>query len=440
MSGEGQGGAGGTMTGEDKSTARAPRPREGFIPLLKSDLLTALIAEPGLSESDREPFRRFARLLGAVLHYEYFDELERLRETYFQFNPDADPSPPASAADREPAYGDLTGEFTRVLARANFIEVSHEEIVRAFAESAMVRVKIKAPVEDFREVRIFHRGRHQETIEVPSLFGLRKRTHDTEIFDDVVLMAAAKTTAAPAARGTGPAKKQRDPHKIRPGAVLFKYFRHIASADLNALFPNARVVMSLTDQLTLGVPAILGGIPILIKLASTATVLFLVVGFYLGITGAIGDNDLEQALAAISGVMALGAFLLRQWGNFHRQSLQHQKQLTDNIYYRNLNNNAGIFDYLVGEAEEQEWKEALLAYYTLFTARAPLTRAALDDAIEAFLARTLKVDVEFQIGDALEKLTRFGLLREQDGQLSAPPLAEAMTQLDKVWDGYFAPA
>ena len=420
------------MINADISTPSAPAAREGVIPLLKSDLIAAQLAEPGLREEEREPFRRFARLLGAVLHYEYFDELERLRETYFQFNPDADPAPSADAAARDQAYRNLVDEFIRVVERANFIEVSHAEIARAFAERAMVRVKIAVPVEDFREVRIFRRGRHRETIEVPFLFGLRRRPREVEVFDDVVLMAATKPTAAPA-------RNRREPHKIRPGAVLFKYFRHIASADLNALFPNARVVMSLADQLTLGVPAVFGGIPILIKIASTATVLFLVLGFYLGIAGTIRDDDLKQALAALSGVAALGAFMLRQWGNFHRQSLAHQKQLTDNIYYRNLNNNSGIFDYLVGEAEEQEWKEALLAYYALFTARMPLSRAELDAEIEAFLARRLKAAVDFQIDDALDKLTRFGLIRDDGGRLSVPPLAEAMTRLDRVWDGYFAP-
>ena len=161
--------------------------------------------------------------------------------------------------------------------------------------------------------------------------------------------------------------------------MLFKYFRHVARADLEALFPNVRVVMSLWDQLMLGVPAVFGGIPILIKLASTLVILFLVAGFYLGVNGTLGDNDLEQALAALGGLFALGAFMLRQWGNFHRQSLIHQKQLTDNIYYRNINNNSGIFNYLISEAEEQEWKEALLAYYCLVHGGwQPVTRAALD--------------------------------------------------------------
>ncbi len=148
--------------------------------------------------------------------------------------------------------------------------------------------------------------------------------------------------------------------------------------------------MSLADHLTLGVPALFGGVPILLKLVSTLTVLFVVAGFYLGLSGTIRDNDTEQALAALSGLFALGAFLLRQWGNFHRQSLIHQKQLTDNVYYRNVNNNSGIFTYLIGEAEDQDWKEALLAYYGLLTASAPLAREALEARVEDLLAARVR--------------------------------------------------
>ena len=57
----------------------------------------------------------------------------------------------------------MSDEFVRVLTDANFIEVSHDEITRAFAERARVRVKIKAPVEEYRDVRMFRRGSHKET-------------------------------------------------------------------------------------------------------------------------------------------------------------------------------------------------------------------------------------------------------------------------------------
>jgi NADH:ubiquinone oxidoreductase subunit 6 (subunit J) len=118
--------------------------------------------------------------------------------------------------------------------------------------------------------------------------------------------------------------------------------------------------MSGFDKVLLGVPALAGGVPILLNLWSTITVLFLVVGFYLGISAAVEESQLKTALAAVSGLVALGGFIMTQWVKYQRQSLKHQKELADNVYYRNVNNNAGIFDYIIGAAEEQECKEAFL--------------------------------------------------------------------------------
>jgi hypothetical protein len=418
----------------------APPPRDHVIPLRKSDLLDALIAEAGLGADEAAQLRQFGRMLGAVFHYDYFDELECLREAYFYFNPDVDPRARGTGEGLEAAYRALTDEFGRMLERANFVEVRHEEIARAHAERAFIRVRIKAPLDDFRELRIFRRGRHRESVEIRSWLGLRRRNVEVEVYDDVVLMVAARPASGMSGDGRRRRKRKDDgARRIRPGAVLLKYFRHIASADLNALFPNVRVVMSLSDQLMLGVPALVGGIPILVKLASTATVLAVVAGFYLGLSGSVGEEDMKGALAALGGVVALGAFAMRQWTRFHRQSLLYQKELTDNVYYRNVNNNAGIFDYIVGAAEEQEWKEAMLAYCFLLTAPAPLTRAALDARIEDLLARRFGVAVDFEIDDALAKLARLDLLVREGGHLAVPPLAEALKRLDRFWDDCFGP-
>lgn len=418
--------------------AEAPVQRDRVIPLRKSDIIDGLLAEGRLDEAGQGQLKQLARMLGAILHYQYLEELDRMREVYFYFDPERDPQAAGPVKDLEAAYQNLCEEFVRVLKEANFIEIGHDEISRAFAGRARVRVKIKAPIEDFRDVRMFRRGHHTETIEVPVWFGLRRRPLELVVYDDVVMMVATRPggmTPADARRSVAAAKAGGQ--KIRSGAVLFKYFHHIARADLKALFPNVRVVMSVADHLMLGVPAVVGGVPIIIKLASTLTVLFLVAGFYLGLTGTLHDNDMEQALAALSGLFALGAFLLRQWGNFHRQSLIHQKQLSDNIYYRNVNNNSGIFNYIIGEAEEQDWKEALLAYYGLLTAAAPLTREALGASIQEVLARVFGIASEFELDDALARLKGLDLLVETNGGLSVVPLAEALARLDKEWNDFF---
>jgi Protein of unknown function (DUF3754) len=410
----------------------APEQRDRFIPLRKSDIVGGLVADGGLDDAQQASFRQFARALSAIFHYRYFDELDRLREAYFDFDPDVDPKA-RKANDLDAAYRTLSDEFIRVVTEANFSEIPHDEIIRAFAEHALVRVKIKVQVEDYRDVRMFRRGRHKETIEIPIWFGLRRRALEIEVYDDVVLMVATRPDGAPAKPRKARASSGRGRRPIRGGAVLFKYFRHIARGDLEALFPNVRVVMSVFDQLSLGVPAIVGGVPILIKLASTLTVLFVVAGFYLGLSGTMRDNDTEQALAALSGLFALGAFVLRQWGNFHRQSLIHQKQVTDNIYYRNVNNNSGIFNYIIGEAEEQDWKEALLAYYGLLTAKAPLTREALGARVEELLARVFGVGAAFEVGGALARLRDLDLLCETSAGFSVPPLPDALARLETAW-------
>ena len=66
------------------------------------------------------------------------------------------------------------------------------------------------------------------------------------VYDDVVLLVTMKAAAESPSRNE---KRGRKP-KVRPGAVLIKYFRNIASTDLNALFPDVRVVMGIRDQLS----------------------------------------------------------------------------------------------------------------------------------------------------------------------------------------------
>ncbi|MGJ5206326.1 TMEM143 family protein [Bradyrhizobium sp. HKCCYLR20261] len=415
---------------EAKETLATIR-RDRFIPIRKSDVLDAVISHGGLDEAQSAELRRLAQMLGAILHHEYFDELDRLRDAYFDFDPEVPGGRHRAPAELDAAYNNLTNEFVRVLGEANFIEITHDEIERAFAEHALVRVKLKAPISDFRAVRMFRRGTHQETIEVPMLYGLRRRKQDIEVYDDIILMVATRPDEPTRTKRKTAAWRGRN--KIRGGAVLFKYFRHIARFDLEALLPNVRVVMGLREQLTLGVPALVGGVPILLKLASTLTVLFIVAGFYLGLSGTVHDNDTEQALAALSGLFALGAFILRQWGNFHRQSLIHQKQVTDNIYFRNVNNNSGIFNYLIGEAEDQDWKEAVLAYGGLLLASVPLSRESLGSHVEELLQQMFGLGRAFNIDEALIRLRELGLVSGDDGALSALPLPEAIAQLDRVW-------
>jgi hypothetical protein len=408
------------------------RERDHFIPARKSDILRALLDHDGAgAEPGRNEFRQVCRLLAAIYHHEHFDQLEQMRDDYFYFNPEHDRGARFDAATIEKAYRDLTERLTAMLRRANFVEVSHAEIERAHREDALIPANIEAVVDNYRDIRFFRRGLHRETFEVSEWFGWRKRSFEADCYDDVVLMVTMKNDD-----GAANGKKKRK-SKVRPGAMLLKYFHNIACADLNALFPDVRVVMGLRDQLWIGVPALIGGVPILLKLASTLTVLTLVIGFYLGLSNAAQDDELGVAVAALGGLVALGGLIFRQWTKFQRRALLYQKLLSDNIYYRNVNNNAGIFDYLIGAAEDQECKEAFLAYHFLLAPGDGPTQPELDRRIESWLRRTFGVAVNFECDDAIGKLDRLGLLRRDGERLHAIPTGEALVRLDRVWDGYF---
>jgi hypothetical protein len=412
-----------------------PDERDQFIPVRKSDILEALVEHgPLRSENERESFRQVCRLLAAIYHFEYFDELERLRHDYYYFNPELDPQAHFEPAALDRAYADLVASFEKVLKGANFVEISHAEVEAAHRTRVMLRVDVVTPLDGYRDVRFFRRGHHRETVEVSEWYGLCKRSADVLVYDDVILLVAMKAEREIASKR---ARKRLRARRIPAGCVLIKYFRNIASADLNALFPHVRVVMSTFDKLFLSVPALAGAIPILFNLASTVTVLFLVIGFYLGVVAAVEHDQMKSAFAAMSGLAALVGFIMRQWLRYQRQSLKYQKELTDNIYFRNVNNNAGIFDYMIGAAEEQECKEAFLAYYFLRTAKTPPTQAELDRSIEAWLEERFAVEVDFEVDDALAKLERLKLLSRDGERLSVPPPEQTLARLDEVWDGFF---
>src|SRR5262249_27861410 len=184
--------------------------------------------------------------------------------------------------------------------------------------------------------------------------------------------------------------------KIVPGSVLLKYFRNFACGDLYALFPNARVVMSNFDKAFLGVPAIAGGIPILFKLYATISVLFLVAGIFFCGSGVGAGDGLKKGNAAFVGVVGGGGFAAREWLKYQHQTLKYHMELTENMYFRNVSNNAGIFDYLIAAAEDQECKEAVLAYHFIHKAEPAPRAGEIAARIEAWIAKNFEVNLDFK--------------------------------------------
>ncbi len=420
------------MTADTRSGGAIERDR--FIPVRKTDILDALIEHGRLRGGEAERFRRLARLLGAVYHYEYFDRLETLRNDYFYFNPDLPHDVPVDPATLARVHDEMVATLVGVLREADFVEVAPDDLARSHRERHALKVEIAIPTGDYREVRFFRRGHHRAKVEIAEWFGWRKREVDVEVYDHLVLMVMVKPEREIASARL---RRRLAKSRLRPGTILIKYFRDVVRGDLNMLYPDVRVVLSLFDKLSLGLPGIAGGIPLLLKLLPAVSVLFVVIAAYLGVSGTVHEDDTKQALAAVSALVALGGYLTRQWLKYQRQSLKYQKEISDNVYFRNINNNAGALDYIVGSAEEQECKEAFLAYYFLATAAAPVTQGALEGEVESWLKEKFGVVAQFEVTEALAKLQRLELLRRDGDKIEVLPLDDALQVLDRRWADFF---
>jgi hypothetical protein len=408
-------------------------PRDGFIAARKAELAQAIAAEGELPPGEAAGLPDLLKLLGALLHHEAHERLEALKALYDPLDPDA----PAARRDVSlAAFEAFERALTEALTRANFVEIDPHTVQTREATKLLTGLSIKPSQAGLRRVRFFARGARPDRVTLRRWFGLAKRDVEVQLMNDVVVLVGFKAEDELANRADRKALR-RMRRGVRQGAALVKHFRSVASAELVTLHPGARPSMRPRDQMFIAAPAVIAGTPVLLNLWPALTVIFAVAAAYFGAQGVIEENELKRALAAVSGLIAVGAFVMRQRLKYEAQTLRYQKQLSDTVYFRNLANNAGVLDLVVGAGEEQDAKEAFLAYWALRRAQRPLARAEIDNSAEAFLRKRFGLDVNFEIQDALAKLERLGLVAREGEAYAAIAPAEALARLDAAWDGLF---
>lgn len=405
---------------------------DGFIAARKAELGQAIAGDPGLPQGEGASMGEVFRLLGALLHHEAHERLEALKALYDPLDPDA----PPSRRDVSPrAFETFEHELIESLKRANFAEIDPDTVNTREATKLITGLAIKPSMAGIRRIRYFARGARPEQIVKTSWFGLRKRVIDAQVMNDVVVLVGFKADDEIVRTDRRAFASMR--RGVRPGAALVKHFRSVANAELVTLHPGAKPSMLRRDQFFLAAPAIATGIPVLLNLWPALTVIFAVLAAYFGAQGVIEDSELKRALAAVSGLVAVGAFVMRQRLKYEAQTLRYQKQLADTVYFRNLANNAGVLDLLIGAGEEQDAKEAILAYGMLRRAQKPLAKGEIDNFAEAFLRERFGLEIDFEIQDALGKLERLGVVTREGETYAAQAPTDALARLDAAWDGLF---
>jgi hypothetical protein len=396
----------------------APRSAKGglehFIPLRKAELIERLCRQGDLAPADEDGFRRLCQLVDATLHFEYHAQLEDLQNAYAPFDCDSDTVSltPLGAAERQSRLDLLFGRFDWLLARANFQHLSRGDLEAALGAVSQHGLRLEVDLEGFERLEMYCRGEFKRTqLRRTWKTFFRREQIEVPVYQRLVIIFRL--------RSGRPKSRSADVQD-----VFIKLFKDVPTADLEMLLPGTRVKMSRKDRIKIIMPTVSG----------------LAVSIYKAFKGA-----LLAAAAGIYGILAVigvtCGYGIRSFYGYLQTKQRYQLSLTESLYYQNLDNNAGVIARLLGEAEEQENREAVLAYFFLWQSAGGrgLMAHELDLRIEEFLSQCLGRPVDFEVDDALAKLLRLGLARQTPHHRYLPvPLAEALETLDRAWDHYFS--
>ncbi|GIH02030.1 hypothetical protein Rhe02_00970 [Rhizocola hellebori] len=411
---------------------------EHFIPFRRTDIVSMCADQ--LPDAEREPFHSFATMLASLLHHRFHARIEALKDAYHPFNPEADTRAvaPLEAKERLAAQQRLEEELAALARAANFTPIDSADLERAFNEHSLLKVRLAADRGAVTKTILFRRGESTRTRTIPTWWGLRRKTVTFTNYARVLVYATFRD-----AEGLRESEIERLPY--RPGSTIIKLFQNVPRDDLEMVLPNVKIRMRRIDKLLIGIPALVSGIVVIVtKLLASGWLLLLLLAFWLGLREEPVVLNKTGLISVAIGLIAFGAYVVRQVTNFKNRKILFMKALSENLYFRNLDNDAGVFHHLLDAAEEAEVTEVLLAYHFLRTADGPQAGrdvAELDRRIEEFFAQRWDTQVDFEVEDGLRKLRDLALVSEDaEGGLRALPLDEAQEHLHRVWDDLFVSA
>lgn len=403
-----------------------------FIPFRKQDVVEMCIRE---LKQEKSPvsFHQFCELLASFIHFEYHHLLESLKNDYAPFDPNADTRQlnVLSSEQKNQARNSFADNFSKVLDAANFEKITEQDLQDALTEESLFKVRLEVEFDDFEQVVFYRRGESQLTETATSLWGLRKQTISFTNYDRVAVFITFKDRAHFES-------KKKPLLGFEPSSTIIKLFQNVPKADLEMLFPNSEVRMRRIDKAIISASAIVGGAVVLVtKLGASILLLAALFAFWLGWREESVEMTRQHFLSFSIGIGVLGGFVFKEWSKFKNRKIKFMKALSDNLYFKNLDNNAGVFHTLIDAAEEEDFKEAILAYTFLINSPNGLSAQELDKEIEFWFEEKYQCTLDFEISDALNKLERMQIVECKQDRYHPLSLVAAKQKLDSQWDNIY---
>jgi len=401
--------------------------RDYFIPFTRDQITKMLLDEGKLNNDEVSKFEQFCLLLKSIYHFEFHTKSERLKASYRIFSPEINLAPnELENSNTSKIEADLTNKLRQTLIDGNFEKVSQEDLNAAMEKEGIFPVSCKIDFDSFDYYEIYYQGSSTAKEEIKTWNPFKKKEVEFNLYDRIVFFFKVKNEEFFHAN-----KKNNEPGI--PGKIYIKYFRNIPESDLEMIFPNPRPEMKFIHKMQIFLP-LLAGFGVLIQKT--------IIGPYYN----AGTNPLEGGFSLLTKpsypmialLIVLGGYVLRTFLGYKNVVQSFLGEIAKSLYFKDKGNNQGVFTMLIDSAEEEECKEAMMAYYFLLNSNKKMSEETLDNAIEEWMEEKHKVKIDFEVDDAIKKLEEKDLLsRDKKGILTVVSLDEALNHLDYIWDNYF---
>jgi hypothetical protein len=388
--------------------------KQKYIPMSLSRIKQSLFENWEFGKKESGSLIDLCTMLEAIYHHNSYSLTSKLKSLYEDMNPDTS------------GYNDTSGklEFIDALEQSlldgNWEKITADEIQNALHGEDILPISLDVRFDEFDTMELYKLGEKRVSDIRTTMFGLRSEEVDIDTFNQVLQIVQYKD------KSWFFSEKKRK--KYYPGdedveGIHLRLFRSVPKLDLETIFPNTTPLMRNLDKLKIAAPLIGGLVALGIKYTP---ILF-------------GNEAGDSGTAVLGGLLtAVGSYVLKTYISYQKTREKFQTQVSKDMYFKGQANNSAVINMIVDIGEEQEIKEALIAYFFILLDDNKYNQATLDKKVENWILQKFSVDIDFEVDDALEKLSSMNLLIEdRDGFLSVVDSKKALIILDRYWDNLY---
>ncbi|HBE68215.1 MAG TPA: hypothetical protein DDW52_08715 [Planctomycetaceae bacterium] len=390
--------------------------REHYVPMHSSDLVRYLSAHPALPKDSQATFAQFAGLTLSLTHHIYRQRYEQLTGLYAPLDPDSDRVLLEVPLDekRQASCSRLAAEIRAAVARANYHRLSEDDIQRALKAASQWGVRMRVNFQVMERMEVYARGfviGSREHRNWKTFF--RRRTVEVPLYQRLMVVFHTRPEDE---------NPQFDYRK-----VYLRLFKNVPKQDIDMMLPATGIQMSWIDHSRIVVPSIYAAAMTMWRFLRNV-----LLWTFFGVFKTLG--------LVVLVVFALGFGIKSMFTYRTATKRRYMLNMTQKLYYQNLDNNSGVLLRLLDDGEQQEAAEVILCYFAaafLLPQGASGTLAEIDSACELLLESATGIQVDFDVEATARNMVKLGLLKVHGNSWQAVPLDQAMQYLDTTWDSWF---